>query len=254
VKVDLDLPVLVVLAAFGLAGGVGITALGPGGVLATIGLFVFSGLPPATVAGTAIVTHIGTGLLGSAVYLRSGQLRERQTQRTAVILCGSAVLGTPVGVVINSMVSGRVLGTFVAAVGALVAYRERRPAVHAKEVHPRHSVLLLSGLGFSIAAASGLFGVGGPMLTVPLLIALGVPMLSALAAAQAQAVIIASVGTAGYLAGGAISWPLAGLVGVPELCGVLIGWRLAQAVPTRRLKCALMVALFALAPYLALHG
>ncbi|WP_153182956.1 sulfite exporter TauE/SafE family protein, partial [Streptomyces sp. E5N298] len=93
-----------------------------------------------------------------------------------------------------------------------------------------------------------------PMLTVPLLVALGVPVLESLAAAQAQSVVIAGVGTVGYLAQGAVDWPLAVLVGVPELAGVLLGWRIAHALPTRHLKFALIATLLALAPYLALHG
>ena len=72
---------LVLLAVFGVAAGVGITALGPGGVLATIGLFALTDLPPSTVAGTAIVTHVATGLLGTLAYLRSGQLRDPATRR-----------------------------------------------------------------------------------------------------------------------------------------------------------------------------
>ncbi len=254
----LDLQVLALLAVIGLAGGVGITALGPGGVLVTTGLFALTALPPTTVAGTAIVTHIATGLLGSAAYMRSGQLREPVTRRAAVILSGSAVIGTPIGVLINSSVSGRgfgiLLGTFVALVGALVLYRERHSRSQVEPVHPRHSVLLLAGVGLAVAAASGVFGVGGPMLSVPLLVAIGVPVLPALAAAQAQSVIIASVGTVGYLVQNAINWPLALLVGVPELAGVLVGWKLASTVPTRGLKYALIVALFALAPYLALRS
>lgn len=34
-------------AGFGLAAGIGITAVGPGGVLVTVGLFLVSGLSPA---------------------------------------------------------------------------------------------------------------------------------------------------------------------------------------------------------------
>lgn len=252
----LGLPVLALLAVIGLAGGVGITALGPGGVLVTIGLFVLTALSPATVAGTSIVTHVATGLLGTAAYVRSGQLREPLTRRTAYVLCGSAVIGTPVGVLVNSTVSGRpfgiLLGIFVALVGGLVLYRECRAGSRTDPAHPQHSVPLLGGLGLVVAAASGVFGVGGPLLSVPLLVAIGVPVLPSLAAAQAQSVIIAGVGTVGYLAEGTISWPLALLVGVPELAGVLVGWRLAHAVPTRGLKFTLVAALFALAPYLAL--
>jgi uncharacterized protein len=251
----LSMPVLIALGLLGLAGGVGITAVGPGGVLPTIGLFALTGLTPAGVAGTAIVTHIATGALATAAYTRSGQLRQAGTRRTALILATSAVIGTPLGVVINTFVSkrafGLVLGVFVAGAAALVWYREHhRPG--ATRAHP--PAALVAGLGFAVAIAAGTVGIGGPMLTVPLLVALGMPVLESLASAQAQSVIIASVGTVGYLAHGAINWPLAALVGIPELAGVLLGWKIAHALPTRSLKYALIITLFALAPYLALHG
>lgn len=63
---DLSLPVLVALALIGFAGGVGIAAVGPGGVLPTIGLFALTGLAPVEVAGTAVLgTPLGV-LLNSA--------------------------------------------------------------------------------------------------------------------------------------------------------------------------------------------
>ena len=149
---------------------------------------------------------------------------------------------------------GILLGIFVALIGVLVWWRGYRLDARVNTLHPHHSTLMLATLGLVIAAASGLFGIGGPMLTVPVLVACGVPVLSSLAAAQAQSVVIASVGTVGYLARGAISWPLALLIGIPELCGVLIGWKIAHAVPTHRLTYALVAALLALALYLTLHG
>ncbi|WP_028921680.1 sulfite exporter TauE/SafE family protein [Pseudonocardia acaciae] len=247
--------VLVALALFGFVGGVGITAVGPGGILPTIGLFALTGLPPAVVAGTAIVTHVATGALGTAAYARSGHLREPGTRRVALVLAATAVIGTPAGVLVNTLVSKRVfglmLGVFVALVAALVWYRER----HRPSTAPaRPSTPVVAGLGFAVALAAGIVGIGGPMLTVPLLVSLGVPVLESLASAQAQSVVIAGVGTLGYLAQGAIDWPLAALVGIPELAGVLLGWKIARSLPTRRLKLALVVTLFALAPYLALHG
>ncbi len=247
--------VLVSLGLFGLVGGVGITALGPGGVLPTIGLFTLTGLSPAQVAGTAIVTHLATGALGTAAYTRSGQLREPATRRTAYVLAGTAVLGTPAGVWINTAVSerafGLVLGAFVAVVAALVWHRERRRPDR-EPSHPSRPVVAV--LGTAVSAAGGLVGIGGPMLTVPLLVVLGVPVLESLAAAQAQSVVIAAAGTLGYLAHGAVDWRLAALIGVPELVGVLLGWRIAHRLPTHALKKALVVVLLALAPYLMLHG
>lgn len=260
----LGVPVLVGLVLFGLVAGVGITAVGPGGVLVTVGLFALTGLPPAQVAGTAIVTHVATGALATAAYTRSGQLRERGTRRAAAVLAAAAVAGTPLGVLVNSVVSGRVfgilLGAFVALVGALVWHRAGRPAAasgHAPagEGGAREpGAPVVAVVGFAVAVASGVFGIGGPMLSVPLLVVLGVPVLSALAAAQAQSVVIATVGTLGYVAAGAVDWPLAALTGVPELAGVLLGWVIARAVPAGALTGSLVVSLFALAPYLALHG
>jgi uncharacterized membrane protein YfcA len=249
--------ILVLLAAFGLAAGVGITAVGPGGVLATVGLFLCTDLPPAAVAGTAIVTNVATGLAGSFAYHRSGHLAEPDTARTARLLAGTAVVGTPAGVLVNSVVPGRLFGVLLASLVVLVAllvwFRERNATGH-DDRRPRLPTALLVGGGLAVAVVSGMFGVGGPLLTVPLLVAAGTPMLSAVAASQVQSVVISTVGAAGYLSQGSIDWPLAAVVGVPELCGVLIGWQLARRIPDRHLKRAMIAALLAVAPLLALHG
>lgn len=275
---ELDPLVLVLLALFGLLGGIGITAVGPGGVLPTIGMFLLTGLTPAGVAGTAIATHIATGALGTAAYRRSGQLREARTRRIAVVLSVTALVGAPLGVLFNTLVGGRgfafLLASAVATTGILVWVRERRtdaaktdngdegadgdtdgdgPSAADGEGKPL-SPVLIAAVGLVVSVAAGLFGLGGPMLSVPLLVICGLPLLPALAAAQAQSVVIASVGTLGYLVHGSIDWALAAVVGVPELAGVVIGWKIAHAVPVRKLKYALAGTLLALAPYLALHG
>lgn len=250
-----SVPELLFLAVIGLVGGIGITAVGPGGVLPTIGLFALTGLSPAQVAGTAIVTHIATGALGTLAYTRSGQLRERDTRRTALILAGTALLGAPLGVVSGTLVSRHafavVLGGVVAATAGLVWYRARRPHA-ALLVHP--PTALVVALGLAVSAVSGIVGIGGPMLTVPLLTAVGLPVLRSLACAQAQSVVIATVGTLGYLVHGTIDWPLAALVGLPELAGVLVGWKIAHALPTRALRNTLITTLCVLAVYLVLRG
>ncbi|MGZ0152861.1 sulfite exporter TauE/SafE family protein [Kribbella sp. WER1] len=242
----------ILLALLGLAGGIGITAIGPGGVLPTVGLVALTTLSPAQVAGTAIVTHVATGAVGTAAYVRSGELRSPHVRTTARLLAVTALIGTVGGIMINSLLPPRgfsvLLGVLVAVAAGLVLVRGRRRRVRG---HPPRAVVLVIGL--FVAVTAGVVGIGGPMLTVPLLVAAGCEVLEALAAAQAQSVVIASVGTIGYLAQGSIDWFLATLIGIPELAGVLIGWRIARSLPTRTLRGAMVVALFALAPYLALH-
>ncbi len=264
---------LLLLALFGFAGGVGTTALGPGGVLVTIGLFLFSGLPPAAISGTGIATNVGSAVLGTAAFARSGQLRGPAVQRMALVLIAAAVVGTPLGVLVNAQVSGGafgiLLGVCVAAIGALLVLREhqRSPApapapkptpssaprpAPAGTAMPSAAVVL--PLGLAVAAVSGLFGLGGQLLSVPLLISVGAPMLPALGAAQAQSVVIAGVGTIGYALRGAIAWPLVPVVGVPLLAGALAGWRIAQSVPTERLRSLLALALILTGAYLIFHN
>jgi uncharacterized membrane protein YfcA len=274
---DLSGGVLVLLAVIGLVGGIGISAIGPGGVLPTIGLFALTPLSAAAVAGTAIATNIAAGVAGTVAFTASGQLRDRPTRRTALILAGAAVLGTPPGVVINTHVSkhlfGIMLAVFAVVVAGLVWFRGRqeaglaasveqaelaRSAGHAESAgsagraHSRVWVMAVVGVG--VGLVSGILGLGGPMLSVPLLLALGVGVLESLAAAQVQSIVIATVGTIGYALHGSVDWGLVLLIGLPELIGVIAGWRIAQALPTKTLRGILVAVLLVLAPYLALRG
>jgi uncharacterized membrane protein YfcA len=255
--VDVSTAAAVLLVIVSFVGGIGITAIGPGGVLVTIALFALTDLTPPEVAGTAIVTHVGTGLVGTVAYVRSGQLREARTRRLAIVLAIAALVCTPLGAAVNARVSsaqfGILLATFVTGIGLTVILRDTRGDARGIGTGaPRHGLAGQSLLGGAVAAVSGLFGVGGPILAVPALVIAGYPMLASLAAAQAQSVIVAGTGTATYLAQGAISWPLAVLTGVPEMAGVWVGWRIAHAVPTRPLKWLLAGTLVALGPVLLL--
>jgi uncharacterized protein len=258
---------LILLALFGFAGGVGTTALGPGGVLVTIGLFVLSGLPPAAVSGTAIATNVGSATLGTGAFARSGQLRGPDTRRMAAVLIAAAVVGTPLGVVVNAQVSGGafgiLLGICVGATGVLLFVRERQrqrrpppppPLSSAPRAAATPAAAIVLPLGLAVALVSGLFGLGGQLLSVPLLISIGAPMLPALGAAQAQSIVIAGIGTIGYAIRGAIAWPLVPVIGVPLLAGALAGAKLAHAVSTERLRSLLATALIVVGAYLVVHN
>lgn len=248
---------LILLGLFGFAGGVGTTALGPGGALVTIGLFLVSGLPPAAVSGTAIAANLGAAILGTGAFARSGQLRGPETRRMAAMLMAAAVVGTPLGVVVNAQVSGGafgiLLGVCVGAIGVLLYLRERRRG-HTPAISATPAARIVVPIGFVVAIVSGLFGLGGQLLSVPLLISIGAAMLPSLGAAQAQSIVIAGVGTVGYALRGAIAWPLVAVIGVPLLAGALVGWRIANAVPAERLRSLLAFVLIGVGAYLIIHN
>lgn len=253
----LALSVLLVGIAF--LAGVGCTSIGPGGIFTTIALYTFTTVPSSTVAGTAQLTFIGVGLLGTVAYLRSGELAIETNTRMAVVLSVSSILGALGGAQINTYVSrdlfGLLLGGFAVLTGVLIVYRERSSDLpdYELDLTPPWGDVSLGALGLGLGIVSGLLGVGGPVIAVPVLVVLGVGMLSAVAVAQVQSVFIAVFATAGYALNGAISIPLALLVGVPQLVGAFLGWRITRIVDPVRLKTALGVTLIAVGPYLSLQ-
>lgn len=236
----------------GLVAGIGITTVGPGGVLATVGLVQFTALTPAVIAGTIMTTNIANGVVGTAVYARSGHLKIPATRRLAGALTVTALVGTPIGVMANSAVTGRgfelILAAFLLLTAGLVWLRQIKSAGSGPAA--QLPLWLLGALGLMVAGASGLLGVGGPVLSVPILIALGAQALPALAAAQVQSIVISSVGATGYLLAGAVDWQMALIIGVPQLLGVVIGWKIARVVPALFLTRGLITVLLVLVPIL----
>ena len=249
---------VVVLFVVSLFAGIGITAIGPGGIFVTIALYALTDLPSAVIVGTASATFVATGALGTASYYRSGELGSRGSGRSAVALSltglGGALLGVRLNAVVSEATFGLLLGVLVALTGVLVEYRRRYESDAARydATSPR-GLVGLGAIGGFVGISGGLLGVGGPVLAVPMLVAVGVPMVFAVAVAQVQSIFVAGFATAGYVVRDAVSWPLALVIGVPELVGVVVGWKVAQSVDADRLTRALAVLMLVLGPYLALR-
>lgn len=248
--------VLLGLVVVALVGGSGISMVGPGGIFVTIALYLLLPLSSAEVAGTASAMFVATGVLGWVVYLRSGELRDPSDRRLAVVLCvGSvvgAVFGASLNVTMSRVVYGVLLGVFVLVVGGVIIYREVYSIEpwYVCDVSSVRGSIVVGVVGWGIGVVSGTLGVGGPVLAVPVLVVLGVPMLSAVAVSQVQSVWIAGAATAGYVLHGAVVWPLVGVLTVPLLVGVYFGWRIAHRVSERRLKYVLGGVLMVVGGYL----
>ncbi|MFC4548828.1 MULTISPECIES: sulfite exporter TauE/SafE family protein [Halorussus] len=249
---------LVLLVVISLLGGVGITAVGPGGIFVTIALYALTDLPPAVVVGTASATFIVTGVLGTASYYRSGELGTAGGARAAAILSVTGLVGALVGVRLNALVDeatfGLLLGVFISLTGVLVFYRSRYGGGDDERDRPRVPESLKYGvIGGFVGVSGGLLGVGGPVLAVPILVVAGVPMLLAVGTAQVQSIFIATFATFGYVVRDAVAWPLVAVIGIPELVGVVIGWRVAQSVDAELLTRVLAGLMLLLGPYLVLR-
>ena len=98
------------------------------------------------------------------------------------------------------------------------------------------SVPVLAGIGVAAGFFGGLFGVGGGIVVVPLLIVLvGLGSKEATATSLAAIGFTAVFGVIAYAVLDHVSWRDAVLVGVPAMVGTLLGVWLQQRVSSRLL-------------------
>jgi uncharacterized protein len=114
--------------------------------------------------------------------------------------------------------------------------------------------LKLMAIGSAAGLFSGLFGVGGGTVVVPLLVLwLAYGEREATATSLAAIVFIAGFAAAVQGAYGNVDVRDAALIGVPAIAGVLIGTWLQQRLPTRSIALLFAAALVASAVELVLR-
>jgi uncharacterized protein len=111
---------------------------------------------------------------------------------------------------------------------------------------PRSRTLKLAAIGAAAGVFSGLFGVGGGVLIVPLFIAwLGYEEREAAGTSLAAIMVIAAAAVVVQLAYGNVHVGAGLLIGVPAVGGVLTGTWLQQRIPRRRLQVLFALLLLA---------
>jgi uncharacterized membrane protein YfcA len=114
-------------------------------------------------------------------------------------------------------------------------------------------LLRLAVIATGAGAFSGLFGVGGGTIIVPLLILwLGYEEREATGTSLAAIVVIAAMAAAAQGLYGNVDVAKAALIGVPAVAGVVAGTALQQRVPARAVSGAFAVLLVASAVALIL--
>ncbi len=120
---------------------------------------------------------------------------------------------------------------------------------------PRRRTLSLAAIGAAAGLFSGLFGVGGGVLIVPLLVLwCGFGERLATGTSLAAIVVIASVAAAVHGAYGNVHVQEGILVGVPAVAGVLIGTELQQRITTKAISLIFAVMLTVVAVDLLIPG
>lgn len=230
---SLDWGSLAFVAATALLVGAFVGTTGVGGVLLIPALIVPGGLTVHQAAATTLASMLFIGSLGTWLFLRRGTL----DARLALPVCLGAAGASYLGAIAAGHIAGRplalVIGALIVIAGTLIL---RPPPVLVRARDARAEGWLLAGVGAVSGFGSGLSGAGGPIFSVPLMIALGFATLGAVGVAQALLIVAAISGSVANLQAGAVDFTALALITSFQLLGVAAGVRLAHSLPVSRLR------------------
>jgi uncharacterized protein len=239
--------VLAVLS--GLTAGVmsGLFGVG-GGTVMTPAVQVLLGAPPIVALATPLPVIFPTAVTGAWTYRQGGQLDER----AAAWMVGPGIVGAVAGAALTDVIETHLLLIVTALLLAREAVRILQGASRRQaegEASPG-TPAQLAGIGLAAGFVSGLLGVGGGIIIVPLLMGiLRMPLKRALGTSLLAIVVLVIPGTIVHAALGHIDWAIFAALTVGAVPGARIGARLALGARERTLR--LLVGSFLLAVALA---
>jgi uncharacterized membrane protein YfcA len=230
--------------AIGFAAGVlsGLFGVG-GGIVMTPGIQVLLGAPPIVALATPLPVIFPTALAGALAYRRRGEI----DTRAAAWLVGPGLLGAALGAWLTELVDTRLLLIVTAALLgwqaiALLRKRERRTAGR-PATGP-----ILGGIGALAGLVSGLLGIGGGLVIVPLLVGwVGMPLKRALGTSLLAIVALVIPGTVVHALLGHLDLRICLALVVGAVPGARLGAALALGAKERTLRLVVGCGLLAVA-------
>lgn len=233
-----------------LAGVVGVLIgmVGVGGVLLPPGLIAAGGVSPHVATATSTWAFLFTGAVGAIAYSWRGVVPWPMLARLAAGVVPAAFLGARANVLLPAPVVMLAMAclTFFVGIHQLLP-RKDRPTGR-KLSSPQ-----LLGIGALVGFGSALTGTGGPVLLVPLLLALHVPPLTAVAVSQAVQLPVVVSGSIGYLQAGLVDVRLGTILGTIAAVGTIAGAVVATRLHAERLRQIVALACIAAGAFLIIR-
>ena len=220
--------------AIGLASGILAGSFGVGGgILMTPGVHVLLGAPAIVALATPLPVIFPTALTGALAYRRRGEL----DTRAAAWLVGPGLVAAALG----AWLTGYVDTTVLLIVTALLLGSQAIAILRGSGGHrgePREATApILGGIGAVAGFASGLLGIGGGLVMVPLLAGwLGMPLKRALGTSLLAIVALVVPGTIVHAALGHIDVGIGVALAVGAIPGARVGAALALGAKERTLR------------------
>jgi uncharacterized membrane protein YfcA len=204
-------------------------------------MIVLLGMDTHLAMGTSMASFLPPCLLAIWSHFRHGNIR----WSTAMPLSAAGVVCVFIGTELKAYSPGDalnlLLATLILVVGGM-AFRqtptsETSAAARESGWLSRPGVRLTL-LGGAVGVISGMTGAGGPVLTVPAMVAMGYQPLASIAAGMVYTVLVSTAGTVGNVLHNAVDFTLAGLCASGQVFGVWAGLAAARFLKAGTLKKA----------------
>ncbi|MFX1519497.1 MAG: sulfite exporter TauE/SafE family protein [Promethearchaeota archaeon] len=253
------LMILYVLAGIGIGFAASLLGLGGGSLLVPMLTLVF-GIPIHQAIGTSLFTIVFTSSSGSIEYVR----KRIADLKLGAMMIPFTIIGAVVGANLSAQIPENILKAifgvvlFIASIRMFLRKNRQRNSASKSLRLPNSKFLtfkrtftdiddiefeytinipLLALFGFCAGFLSGLLGIGGGIVQVPLLnIIFGVPIHVAIATSLFIIIFTSSFGTATHLILGNVLITVGILLVIGTIIGSQIGSRVAQKIERERLR------------------
>ncbi|MEM3208086.1 MAG: sulfite exporter TauE/SafE family protein [Halobacteria archaeon] len=198
------------------------------------------GFAPARAFGTSLGAMAPLALSSALAYRRQGHVKWQLALYLVPLAAAGGVLGAWATTAISPEALRWGFGLFVVAIGAALVLRPGGPKEDSRFKLPRAA---LAPLGLGVGFASGLLGIGGGVLMVPALMAVGLDIRAAVATSLLAILPTSLFGAGAHYALGSLALPHALLLAAGAIPGAQVGARLAARVSRRSLAYLLAAVL-----------
>jgi len=258
--------VITILAAVMFAVALVFSMMGQGGGVLYTPIQLFFGVEFHQAATTSLFLILATALSATTVFKKAKMI----DWPMAIVLESATTSGAFLGGAWSGAFSGRALTFLFAAVICVAGFfmvkqfspkrdgteKASRFYWHRRLGDETYGVNLALALPISLAAGviSGMIGVSGGILKVPMMVLLfGVPMGIAVGSSAFMVSLTAAGGLAGHLVSGHMDWPATLVLAVGVVAGAQIGSRMGVKLDKKKMKKGFGWFLFAMAAVITLR-
>lgn len=231
--------------------GVLIGAVGIGGVLLVPALALVADVGVHEAIPACMLSYLATGAIGVAVYARHGSIRWGMVSWLCLGAVPAAYLGSVSLLSIPASVVMFLIALLMIFAGLDALIKTLRPdrIRQAPNLGPGHFIVI----GFITGFGSAITGTGGPLIIVPIIIFLGLPVLTAVGLSQAIQLPIATFASIGNWLEGNLNVDLALVIASAMVLGSLSGALLIHRLPTEPIRKFIALLLVLVGTGIGIH-